>query len=444
MTQSHSETLQSFARKLTALLMFRGAVRWTTIWFFVWGVVVLAARMAGSHSGDWQLLGLLGAIPLAVFAAIRERPKRAAFTQVRAAYDGLNRCGGVIMAEETTEMSAWHASLPKPASPRLRWRSGRSLGLLAIATVFVLVTLSLPDRFALLAMKRPLDIGNLVSELRAEVETLKQEKILEPNKAEELQKQLSRLKDQSSALDPNKTWEALDHMKESNSDLARQAAEEALSKTSNLTEAQTLASALQAASETGLGQDVATHAAKELASMLKAAKLQDGMLKSEMPEDLLAQLDGLNPEDLERLLSSIEFNKNNLGRTLTNLAGLKLIDPKKLSECKNVGTCPDPKALADFLCQNTNACSSMSLCELTASYCRGGIDRGRGDAPMTWKQESSDAGAKFKEDTLPPSTRLSDSRASAAVCPIRRVRTSWLSTARCRARKAAAVRPIPR
>ena len=29
---------------------------------------------------------------------------------------------------------------------------------------------------------------------------------------------------------------------------------------------------------------------------------------------------------------------------------------------------------------------------------------------MTWKQESSDAGAKFKEEALPPSTRLSDAQ----------------------------------
>src|SRR5262249_44458432 len=156
----------------------------------------------------------------------------------------------------------------------------------------------------LFAARRPLEIGTLVNELRAEVETLKQEKILEPTKAEELQKQLAQLKDQSSALDPNKTWEALDHIKESNSDLARQAAEEALSKTTSLTEAQTLANALQSASEAGLGQDTATHAAQDLASMLKAAKLEDGMLNSTIPPELLSQLNGLDREDLARLLSS--------------------------------------------------------------------------------------------------------------------------------------------
>ena len=52
----------------------------------------------------------------------------------------------------------------------------------------------------------------------------------------------------------------------------------------------------------------------------------------------------------------------------------------------------------------------MSICQLTLSYCRGGITRGRGDAPMTWKEESSADGAKFKESVLPPSSRLSESQ----------------------------------
>jgi hypothetical protein len=247
-----------------------------------------------------------------------------------------------------------------------------------------------------------------VSELNAEVETLKEEKILEEEKAEDLQKQLTQLKEQSSAVDPAKTWEALDHIKESNADMARQAAEEALSKTTALTEAETLASALQQANESGMGEDRATRAAQDLAGMLKSAKLEEGLLKGDIPPELLSQLEGLKKEDLEKLLGAIQFNKNSLGKTLTNLANLKLIDAKKLSECKNAGKCPNPDALAAFLCNSTNQCDSFSM--LAISYCRGGISRGRGDAPMTWKEETSDQGAKFKEESLPAATRLSDSR----------------------------------
>lgn len=405
---SHAGALRAFARKLALLLMFREAVRWITAWFFVWGVIVLAARIAGLLNDRWLLMGLAGAVPLAAAAGLREYRRRSAFSHVRAAYDRINECGGVVMAEETADMSDWQSRIPRPSRPVLRWQSGRTLGLLALSGVFVAVTLCLPDRLTNPAARRPLEIGKLVGELRTEVKTLKQERILEPNKADELQKQLAKLKEQSSALDPNKTWEALDHIKEGNADLAQQAAEEALSKINNLRAAETLASALEAASGAGLSKDTATQAARDVAALLKAAKLEDGLVKGEIPPELLSQLNGLNKEDMEKLLRSIQFNKNSFGRTITNLANLKLIDARLLSQCKNAGQCTNPNALAAYLCQCTNACNSF--CDLAMSYGRGGIDRGRGDAPMTWKDESSAEGAKFKEEALPPSSRLSDSQ----------------------------------
>jgi len=50
--------------------------------------------------------------------------------------------------------------------------------------------------------------------------------------------------------------------------------------------------------------------------------------------------------------------------------------------------------------------------ELMMFYCSRRVSRGRGDAMMTWKDESSADGAKFKEEALPSSTHLSDG----AVC----------------------------
>lgn len=408
MNTSHSRALQSFARKLAILLMLRGALLWTTAWLFLWGTVVLAVRMSGVESSEWLVWGVLGFAPLAVVTVLRERRRLPAFSNVRADYDRLKSCGGVIMAEEATDMSAWQARLPEAAPPALRWRSGRALGLLGLAAAFVAVALLLPERLTKLTAHHPLEIGQLVQELQAEVQVLAEEKILEENKAVELEKQLSQLKDDSSGFDPNKTWEALDHIKESNTDTAHQAAEEALSKLTSLTQAEALAAALQMAAESGLGDDIATRAAQDLAGMLKAAKLEEGLLKGEIPPELLSSLDGLSKEDMEKLLRSIQFNKNNLNKTIVKLANLKLIDAKLLSQCKNAGQCPNVEALSAFLCQSTNGCSSY--CDLASSYCRGGVSRGRGDAPMTWTDGSDEDGAKFKEEALPPSTQLSDAQ----------------------------------
>lgn len=403
---SHAGALRTFGKKLALLLMVRGAVRWTTVWLFVWGVVVLAARFSGLLKGKWLLLGLLGCVPLALLAAWREWRRRDSFSKLRAAYDDLNRCGGVLMAEEAADMSQWQEQLPSPSVPALRWRGGRTFGLLSISAAFVAVTLLLPDRLATLRAQHPLQVGKLVGELKLEVQTLKDEKILEDKKADETQKQLDRLQEQSSGLDPAKTWEALDHIKESDSDLAKRAAEEAENKLTSLSAAQTLADAMNNAADQ-MTQDTATHAAEELADLLKSAKLEDGLLKGNIPPELLSQLNKLDKEQLQKLLSAIQFNKANLGNVVTNLANLRLIDAKELSQCRNAGQCKNPNALAAYLgtCTNAAACNLACLC-----YGRGGPGGGGGTGPMTWQDKSSENNLKFQEHALPPSANLSDAQ----------------------------------
>jgi hypothetical protein len=311
------------------------------------------------------------------------------------------------MAEEVSDMAQWQSQLPSPAVPAVRWRNGRSVGLLSMSAVFAVGILLLPDRLTILHASQPLEIGKLVGELKAEVQTLKDEKILEERKADETQKQLANLEEKSSGLDPSKTWEALDHIKESDADLAKQAAEEALNKMATLSAAQTLASAMQQAADDGMRDDIATHAAEDLASLLKSAKLEEGLLKSDIPKELLDQLNGMNKEELSKLLSAIQFNKNNLNKTMANLKNLRLIDAKSLSQCQGAGTCTNCNALAAYLCTCTNAssCNLASLC-----YGRGGPGGGGGTGPMTWQDKSSEDNVKFKENALPPSSHLSDAQ----------------------------------
>ena len=405
---SHTQALKSFSLRLSLLLMFREAVRWAAAWLFLWGVVVLATRISGVPSQLWMQLGLLGAlVPMAIvaFLAWRRAPK---LHHVRATYDQVNHCGGVLMAEEVADMSAWQSALPEANVPQLRWRGGKTFGLLSLAALFALATLLFPQSWTSLAAQKPLEIGKLISELQAEVKTLEQEKILEQPKANELQKQLSHLEQKSSALDPNKTWEALDHIKESNSELAKQATEEALNKLASLSQAQSLASAMEQASEAGMGPEAATQAARDLAGLMKGAKLQDGVMKVEIPPELLSQLDGLSKEDMEKLLGAIQFSKTGLGKTITNLANLKLIDPKALGQCNGAGNCTNCSALAAYLstCTNGGACSAA-----IAAWCRGGLTRGDqpADTPMIWS-DVDENGAKFKENALPSSSRLSDAQ----------------------------------
>src|SRR5476649_852166 len=146
MKSAHAKALQSFARDLQWLLTLRLGVQMATVWFFVWGVVVLALRIFGAQNIPWLALGLLGVAPLALLAAWRAKKQRATFTKIRASYDSLNACGGVIMSEEAADMGAWAAQLPEATVPKFRWHSGRAMLLLCVSAMFAATALLLPER----------------------------------------------------------------------------------------------------------------------------------------------------------------------------------------------------------------------------------------------------------------------------------------------------------
>jgi len=406
MKTSHPKALQAFARDLQLLLALRLGVQMVTVWFFVWGVAVLALRLLGTQNTFWLAFGLFGVAPLALLAAWRAKKQRAPFTNIRASYDRWNACGGVIMSEETADMGAWLSQLPEAAVPKLRWQSGRAMLLLCVSALFAATTLLLPERLTRLSSHRPLEIGQIVEQLQAEVKTLAQEKIVDEKKAGDLQKQLSQLQQDSSSYDPNKTWEALDHIKQSNSDAAKEAVEEAVTKTESLTQAETLARAMEQAADSGVNEATATQAAQDLASMLNTAKLEEGVMDAKIPPELLSGLNGLNKEQMAKLLQALELNKKLLSTTVSNLANLKMIDPAMLARCLNAGQCRNPGALAYYLSTCTNGCNAGECLLL----CKGGPGGGGPAAPMTWNDGASEKDLKFQEHALPPASQLSDAQ----------------------------------
>jgi hypothetical protein len=410
MKNAHAKALQSFARDLQWLLTLRSGVQMATVWFFVWGVAVLVLRIFGTQNTFWLSLGLLGIAPLGLLAAWQAKKQRASLTKIRASYDRLNACGGVIMSAEAADMGAWLAQLPEATVPKFRWHSVRAMILLSVSALFAATALLLPERLTQLGKSRSLEIGQIVGQLQAEVKTLEQEKILPDKKADDLQKQLTQLQKDSSSYDPNKTWEALDHIKQANSDTAKQAAEEALAKTESLTQAETLAKAMQQAADAGMNEATASQAAQDLASMLNAAKLEDGILNGKIPPELLAGLNGLNKEQMGKLLHALELNKNSLGLTMSNLANLKMIDPAMLAKVQSAGHIGNPGALADYLSTCTNFNSDILAECLWFVHKRGGGGRGGPGAPMTWDNNTSEKDQKFQEHALPPSSQLSDAQ----------------------------------
>ena len=98
MNSSHPQALLAFSHRLNRLLLLRVTVQTMCVWFFIWGVFVLALKIARVQNTEWLALGLLGFVPIALIAGLRERRRQPAFDKLRANYDRLNACGGVLMA----------------------------------------------------------------------------------------------------------------------------------------------------------------------------------------------------------------------------------------------------------------------------------------------------------------------------------------------------------
>jgi hypothetical protein len=56
MSITHHDALKTFAARLARLLLLRRAVQWLTVWFFIWGAIVLAVRVAGFQQTYWLAL----------------------------------------------------------------------------------------------------------------------------------------------------------------------------------------------------------------------------------------------------------------------------------------------------------------------------------------------------------------------------------------------------
>ena len=409
MKTSHARALRSFARDLQWLLALRLGVQLATVWFFVWGVVVLALRILGLQNPFWLAAGLLGIIPIILFSVIYSRRLQPEFARLRASYDLLNACGGMVMAEESAEMSAWLDQLPPAAVPQLSWHNGRAMFLLLISTLFVLVALLLPERLTHFSIHRSLEVGQVVQQLQAEVKTLALEKIVDDKKAAELQKQLAQLQNDASGFDPDKTWEALDHIKQADSDAAKQAMAEATTKTESLEKAETLAKAMEEAADNGMDPAMASQAAQDLAMMLDAAKLEDGIFNNKIPPELLAGLNGLNKEQMQKLLQALQASRDSLKSMAGDLANLKMIDAASLAKMEAASQGYDAAALADYLAHCKGG-GDDELFSWLAHPGKGGPGGGGPAADMTWKDGTSEKDLKFQAHALPPAAKLSDAQ----------------------------------
>ena len=215
-----------FRRRLGAILALRHCLRLFFVWIMVWATTAVVLRAIWLVDPSILLWGLLGFVPAtvaAIFLARRHTPPARA---VRAALDRHGRLGGLLMAAGDQEIGRWRERISSVPLPALRWRSRRQWMMLLASIGFLAAAFLAPDRY-LSAEAEALQVGGEMQKLTEKVQVLKQEQIVPPEKAQVLEKDLDRVRQEALGKDPAKTMEAIDHLENSFSKWADHAAESA-------------------------------------------------------------------------------------------------------------------------------------------------------------------------------------------------------------------------
>jgi hypothetical protein len=396
----HESLIASLRRRIGAVLALKHSLGWVAVWAFVWGTFVLVWRVALNEAPGWLWWGIAAAPAVglaAALVALRRLPARSA---VCALVDRSSHCGGLLMTAEEQPIGPWQKSLPRAADLRVQWRGGRTWGSFFLGALFLAVALLFPQRLASWTPE-PLEIGAETEKLAAQIDVLKEEAVLDPQRADFLKEKLKQLKDESSGKNPVKTLEALDHVRNQVTQAAKEAAESAVTKTEKLGKAEGLNEGLRQ-NEGALDAKVQKEAMDELAALVQKAASETNLLDS-LDAELLKHLQSaqLTPDQMKKLAEALKGCKLDLAKMLDKLHKAKLIDAELLKKCELAGKC---EGLGELLKEcGGKMCIADMLAKCQGGMPgRGGVNEGPGSAAIAFNHDTREEGAKFKEETLPP------------------------------------------
>jgi len=379
MPESVRPALRRLARRLALGVFLDVWPAWAIASLLAAGSAALICRLFFAGASSWLpwlwLAPLLVAGPAIAIAFMRGyRP-----ADVIAVADWLNGGHGMLLAVMETNDPAWSDSaIVRGASafalPRLRpWRR---LRFVPAAALFLLAALWLPQR-APRAQNTAL-ADEIVSGLTNAVAELKQQNLITPADEKALEEEIERIRRGADRRVDASSWEAADALKE-------QLAADLAEKQNAVKWAQDSLARFQAAAQAGTPGDPAmTASSAELAKALEKLA-QSGML-SGAPENLRQLMKGgrlpADPKALGDLAAAVSKYLAETGGRIGKTAGLG----------KEFGRFDPSEFPLDH--------SEMSR-DGDGDPGRGGVNRGRGDAPLTWGQETA-LFDKFKAHPLPP------------------------------------------
>jgi hypothetical protein len=401
MTQDEDRSIEQFRQRLGLLLLLKYGLTALTVWSFVFGTAVLALRGAtGLDRLDllWGLLSLPVAFIPAAWLAWRRLPSPAA---IRALLDRHAQCGGLLMTEAEVPIGDWQSKIPEVRQPGLQWRGERSWGLFAASLAFVVIAFLVPQSLANFGAPR-LDVDKEAEKLSTQLDVLEQEKILEKQRSSELKANLEQVRRDARGKDPVKTLESLDHLQDVANKAAQDATESATRKMEELGRAEAFAEAMEKMAK-NMDKAQLTEAMNEMAALAKKAANEKELLDSGLDAETLEAIKNstLTPEQARKLLEALKNAKESTKAKVGRLVKAKLVKAEDLEKCDKAGKC-DCAGLAAYLKENGAKSDLTDALAASEEAGKGGVTRGPGPAKLTFGDESTEEGAKFKEEELPP------------------------------------------
>jgi len=402
------KAIAGFRLRVGTILAARYCLRLVFAWTMAWAsLVVLLRAWLGTERGLllWGLLGYVPAAAAGIALAARRIPSPRA---LRAALDRHGELGGLLMAAGERDIGPWSGQIPPVASPAVRLQPGRYRVLLLAAAAFLAASFLVPDRHLPFAGGDWLEVGKQVGDLSQKLELLRQEQLMPPEKAQVLEKDLERVRQDASGREPAKTMEAIDHLEQAFGKAAKEAAESAIRRAEAASRAQDLAKELEKVQGKVPPEQLA-EALKELAQMTEQAAAESKSLAESLDKELLesCRKGNLTAEQLKQLAEALAKCKECERATIEKLVKARLVDVAELDRLAEAAEGHEVDLAALLGEGDDGEGLAAALEELAAEEReglpgRGGRDRGRGDAAMTWSKGASRENAAFKEKVLSP------------------------------------------
>ncbi len=356
-------------RRIAAILATRRLLVDEGRWFLLWGVGALVSRVLGGSSRWAFLLGLAGALLVALSAIDRGLRSAPSHRSLLALFDARMHAGGLAAASADISLGAW--TLPEASAPSIRWDPRKPLLLLLGAAAFVAGALLIPIRSA--AARHPLELGADARRIEGKIEVLKEEKIITPDRAESLQQTVEQLKATAEGDDPGKAWEMLDAVDDSLSKSAANATDDAIRGAESLSQIEAMT------------------------SMPELANAMQQMMEANAP--LLPGVDAKSAS-MAKIAAAAQQGKSSLRDKLSKMAAKGMIDPKSLNKFDSATAQAARNELAKYLKDHKGESGQGQM----ARGGKGGVDRGRGDAPLFFGEETKSADEKFRDMPIPPAS----------------------------------------